>query len=257
MMTLTFVSAIILSSSYSATRSVDDKRAIANGYNSPSRPFYVQVETVFQWGASMCGGTLIATNWVLSAAHCFEPEYMSGPVKSVYVYEGDFSIPSSVKHKVHCTSVRIYPGWDMRAKEGDLALLKLEDKFSLSKILPLCTESYKNHPIAACGMGRLSASGPTATVLQEAIFTETVGGCPDSKFNPIQQICLLGDKKQKQEMLSFPVSSGPIYPLINGQAECLYGSLSYGSRHCTGWGVYTRVSDHSDWILKQIGSTTP
>ncbi|XP_063711448.1 kallikrein-13-like [Symsagittifera roscoffensis] len=78
-------------------------------------------------------------------------------------------------------------------------------------------------------------------VLQEVQLKER-SSCPARISS--KQICLKGSFKDS----CGGDSGGPAYPLTGSGPRCLYGVVSYGSKKCTGWGVYSRVSAYAYWI---------
>ena len=68
-------------------------------------------------------------------------------------------------------------------------------------------------------------------------------------FQSRKQICLEA-KGESYQGSCHGDSGGPAFPLgKNGNAECLYGVVSFGSPRCDRDGVYTRVSAYIDWIV--------
>ena len=50
------------------------QRRIANGYESPERPFYVKIIFKRDGYYTFCGGAIISPSRVLSSANCFKNE---------------------------------------------------------------------------------------------------------------------------------------------------------------------------------------
>merc|ERR1712226_1745090 len=87
----------------------------------------------------------------------------------------------------------INPGYNGQYDQGnDVAVLKLSQSVSSSRILPMCTKSYSKFTIGICGMGRTIAEVHVdATQLQETDQEEKSNCSPfNNIFDKNKQICL-------------------------------------------------------------------
>jgi len=231
----------------------EERAAIVNGYNAPNRPFYVELriwKSKFLGKYGLCGGTIITKQHVLSAAHCFADGY-----QSVDVYVKDFSNPNSKKTTIPAARVYYNSGYTGKPKYyNDVAVLKLSQSVSSSKVLPMCTKSYSQYTIAVCGMGLIKAnSDDLANRLQETQLQE-YSNCPGYRFfDQKKQVCLGPSKGQTPTASCSGDSGGPAFPLTSsGQPKCVYGIVSYGFSSCNKDGIYTRVSDYASWINQHL-----
>ncbi|XP_037632725.1 elastase-1-like [Sebastes umbrosus] len=119
-----------------------------------------------------CGGTLIRTGWVMTAAHCV---YSSSSIRVVL---GDLILHSGHNTEqvrdVH--SVYIHPEWnnDSISSGNDIALLRLSSAASVtSYVRPAYLPPYgeilpHNHPCYITGYGRTSTGGSMSNRMRQA-----------------------------------------------------------------------------------------
>ncbi|XP_051893462.1 transmembrane protease serine 9 [Pristis pectinata] len=235
---------------------VDTK--IVGGVSSKSGEFPWQVSLHMTWKEHMCGGTLISSRWVVTAAHCFliekDPSHWRG-------YAGTVYRTGLRGTKVTFKRIIIHSYFSAFTLDYDIALLELSTPVTLTDtIQPAClpSSSHRFSDGMKCfitGWGTTEEGGYLSYMLQKAM----VGVISDSLCRK-----LYGSQISPRMVCAGKVtggvdscqgdSGGPLVCRESSGKWFLFGITSWGDgcARANAPGVYTRITALRNFIAHYV-----
>ncbi|XP_071401152.1 chymotrypsin-like elastase family member 2A [Centroberyx affinis] len=153
-----------------------DVPRVVNGVDARPHSWPWQISLQIEhngYSTHTCGGSLIATNWVLTAAHCINMtlNYL------VFVGKHDLRVSEPNTKAIWPAKIIVHEQWTNSVSEGnDIAMIKLSEHVSLTNQVQLAcvpapnTILPDNYPCYITGWGRLYTGGPSPPTLQQALL---------------------------------------------------------------------------------------
>jgi len=234
----------------SSSRIIGGQERIIGGQDTETNEYPWMVQLVYKsfWSGNnhLCGGTLVSSRHVLTAAHCvirYSPQ-------SIAVILGEHNIKDQEFYTVELIDILNHPQYDEFNGQYDFSILTLAEKVIFSNtVSPAClpsdpSEQYAGQKGVIAGWGATEFGSPTfLQKLDVSIWSndqciQELG----EYFISDPNICITG------KSACYGDSGGPLTVLEKGR-NVLVGICNWG------WAcmdenpsVYARITDQLDWI---------
>ncbi|XP_046718180.1 suppressor of tumorigenicity 14 protein homolog isoform X1 [Silurus meridionalis] len=238
---------------------------IVGGQNADVGEWPWQVSLHFQTSGHVCGASIIANKWLLSASHCFMSEDLSYREPGNWMTYSGMNDQQKEEKSVQIRGVKniiTHTDYNQMTYDNDIALLELTEPLVFSSTVhPVCLPSNSHvfppgMPCWVTGWGALREGGNTATLLQKAevkIINDTVCDTVTEGQVTSRMLCsgfLSGGVDACQGD-----SGGPLVCLSEANIWFQCGIVSWGEgcARRNKPGVYTRLTKFRQWIRKHAG----
>ena len=219
------------------------------------------------WGWGLCGGSLIAQQWVLTADHCIRRNSNYG-IEPLYIFIGADSTTYMTAFKAPLYVKAAYPARDAQYKKPDLMLLELTQPLNIdlgkTVALPVDVDTttwpLQGSIATLSGWGKTGVGTDSSEVLKtvKSIIGDTptstepcIGGGFYSPYVSSDEICVPGGTQIERIGACQGDSGGPLTVEVDGK-PVLAGVASWAfNASCDGLlpVVYARVASHLTWIV--------
>ena len=214
-----------------------------------------------------CGGSIISTYWIVTAAHCLEDRTKSQILDDVRILAGDDYLGDDLSN-TSVNDVIIHPKYNAETTENDIALLKLSEPLTLGTANLAKIDLPSKSPLSG-STGRISGWGNTWMFNGSSFLDYYDTGAPYPRQLQGGEVSVRTSRDCQLEMgknyfksksmicanspgywidVCFGDSGGPLATFSNG-GWVLSGITSWG------WGcawdsptAYTNVAKYTKWI---------
>lgn len=244
-----------------------DPREIDIVGGQPAEPGEWPWQVMVRPGAYLCGGSLIAADWVVTAAHCvYNGDKLFAPSSvSVKLGEYDRTVSENGEQLHSIAEIIAHEEYDAQTNNNDIALLRLSspavmnDRVASIGLLSTGMSDAFAHPgtdAVVTGWGTTAEGGSAATKLMEVSVPIVSNDQCNRAYGIVTDNMLCAGYQEGGKDSCQGDSGGPLVVRADSGTWRLAGvvSFGYGCARAGFYGVYTRVSRYENWIAGHLGA---
>lgn len=257
----------------SAADSVDTPvtSRIVGGTESEGYPWMAAIlETAIEdtYLAQICGGALVGSRWIMTAAHCLAWRQNSQirPANRFDVLVGETLLGGSSNSRIPVRNIHVHPDYQTYGFP-DIALLELDETVLTDTIrMEISSEKHDapGNVATVAGWGWQSERGPSSERLLEVDLPITTHGTCNRAYRPRERIVksamVCAGLRDGRNDACDGDSGGPLFVTDSEtQFDWLVGIVSFGIGCARAEipGVYARVAPFTMWARDVMGQQLP
>lgn len=245
-----------LTSNNQISQPLDDIPEVIGGVPASAAELPYQAMLVYQY-SQVCGGTLIDSEWVLTAAHCVDRV----PATMLSVRLGGTQVSRQEGQEIPVAWAVIHPYWrgEQFIQEGwDVALLKLAHpapaRYKVAKlpnyeVLQATTNEGQYGLVSGWGATYFGQQGGNDQLMMASLPFTSQEYCSQQMQYPIPSSTFCTGYTGGATACNGD-SGGPFVTQYQGDVYSV-GIVSWG-KYCSGISVFTSTFAYKDWILSNI-----
>jgi len=245
----------------SKTKNFTIKPRIINGTQvSQDDETWRFIVAIQEYGGQYCGGSLIAPNWVLTAAHCLSDDNGNPLVSTEHDSVGTASYNLLSMVNIDVKRFIVHPGFNLNTMDNDIALIELDT--NITNVSPIAYDTV--HSLISGIQTKVAGWGNMSTVNDiypndlRAALTPIVDfnqcNASNSYDGELTQNMICAGYFVSNRDSCYGDSGGPL--IVD---NTLVGIVSWGG-DCAedGFpGVYTKVQNYTSWIETYVPKQEP
>lgn len=258
------MSSVLAISSFAMAKPTFNQK-IVGGENAQKGEISYIVSLRSKSSGHFCGGSLIAQNWVLTAAHCVR----GGTINEIWIGMLDQKNLEGVE-KMKPAKIIAHEKYSSSTMENDFALIQLSQNSSYAPVVLNETEITidETNPGAApimsltAGWGALRENSYTLPNMLQKVQVPLVGAtacnAPEAYNGDIKSSMICAGYKAGGKDSCQGDSGGPLSIVDADGKHTLIGVVSWGEgcARANKYGVYAKVNSATEWIKSKMAATS-